>query len=193
MHICHWFCQPAKRHATKAITTRWKAPQHIKKLRTTMLRTLILLLLGENVVAWVPVTSRSHCFTLIKAASQDDGRHDVVDDTGILSRRGMLTAAFTAASLTFLPSAVSSKDSRSSSPSPWPYAPSPLPTASHTPAELSSSVTVSLEGDDPLASFGAELSGMKTINASPSVNATGLNQALEQSSKKKRIDPRTHG
>lgn len=157
-----------------------------------MFRVLILLLITASAVtAWAPVASCSSYRSAIKslpAASQSDGGVDgsTMDKT---SRRGMLGSVFATASLAFFPSVASAKDSRSSAPSPWPYAPSPLPTSARL-----SSVTLSYEaGDDPLASFGAELSGMKTLNIGTSVNATGLNQAIEQSAKKRQINPRTHG
>lgn len=162
-----------------------------------MFRLLLLFLIVGVAAAWTPVAYRNLQASTSLKASRVDG--DDGKDTDGLSRRNVLSTAFAAASLTFLPSAALSKDSRSSSPSPWPYAPSPLPSSARTPAELSSiysysSVAISLEGDDPLASFGAELSSMKTIAPSSTVvNATGLNQAIDESSKKKRIDPRTHG
>jgi len=157
-----------------------------------MFRVLILFLWLPLTMAaaWAPVDSRSlsrsRAITPLQAAPQDDNGN--VDFT---TRRNMLGTAFVAGSLAFFPSVSSSRD-RSTARSAWPYAPSPLPSASRTPAELSYSLTVSYEGDDPLASFGAELSGMKALNTNTVVNAT-LNQAIDQSIKKKQIDPRTHG
>lgn len=155
-----------------------------------MIRVLIILLLGVA-EAWVaPVAHNFRVITSLRAISNDNG------DFTLATRRNVLGATFTAASLTCLPSASSSRE-RSSVPSAWPYAPSPLPSAARAPAEpsISSSLTVSYDGSDPLASFGAELSGLKTINANSALNVTGgnIDQALDQSTKKRQIDPRTHG
>lgn len=157
-----------------------------------MFRSLITLIFTSGtVLAWAPMVSR-HCFhsdTTLCQSSHDEGI------IALVSRRGMFGTVFAAASLTFLPLESSARDRNGAVPSGWPYAPSPLPSAVAS-ATLSSSVTVSYEGsDDPLASFGAELSGMKTINTSVNVTGGGgnLDEAIDQSMRKKRIDPRTHG
>lgn len=156
-----------------------------------MIRSLItfIFISGTVTAAWVPMVSRHSDTTLLQSSLRDD------DDNALVSRREMFGTAFAAASLTFLPSISSARD-RNGVPSAWPYAPSPLPSVAARPTLSSSSVTLSYEGgDDPLASFGAELSGMKTINTSVNVTGGGggLDQAIDQSMKKKRIDPRTHG
>lgn len=160
-----------------------------------MTRVFTLLLICGTVTGWAAIISPG-CFVHFDTSLQTVSHRDE-DDAATTSRRGMLGTVFTAASLTFLPLTCSARDRSSAVPSTncWPYASSLLPPASR--ATLSSSVTVSYDAnDDPLASFGMELSGMKSINSSNmSVNATGggLNQAIDQSMKKKLIDPRTHG
>ena len=149
---------------------------------------LILFLVSWTTAAWAWVPLFSPSFRSLpshQGTSRDDG------DFYEMSRRSVLGVSFAAVSLTFRPSASFPKD-RSSAPTAWPHSPSPLPTSARTPVELSS-LTLSYEENDPLASFGIELSGMKKVNTNISVNATGLNQAIDQSIKKKQIDPRTHG
>jgi hypothetical protein len=151
-----------------------------------MLRLLILLLISVTTLAWVPLVSQCNSATALHA-SRDEGRN--------MSRRLVLNSAV--ATLTFLPSVSLAKST------------TPLP------SELSS-ITMSYDtsSEDPLDSFGKELSGIKsttgnmpdtrnptTVNSeanpptyAPSTgNASNLQQAIDESLKKKRIDPRTHG
>ena len=158
-----------------------------------MLRLLILFLIIVMTSAWVPVVSQFNSATALHAARDKD--HDN------MSRRRVLNSAF--AALTFLPSASVAKS------------PIHLPSV-HSAAELSS-ITLSYDtpSEDPLDSFGKELSGITStagnipdtrnptaVNsaASPPTyapsstgNASNLQQAIDESLKKKRIDPRTHG
>lgn len=157
-----------------------------------MLRLLILLLISVMTLAWVPVISQFNSATALHAARDEDHKN--------MSRRRVLNAAF--AALTLLPSASLAKLS------------GPLPSV-HSSAELSS-ITLSYDTppEDPLDSFGKELSGITSpagnipdtqnptaVNSAASSptyapstgSASNLQQAIDESLKKKRIDPRTHG
>ena len=158
-----------------------------------MLRLLILFLIGATTLAWAPVISQFDSAPALHA-TRDENRNK-------MSRRRLLNSAF--AALTFLPSTSLAK------------LPGPLPSV-HSESELSSttlSYDTTPSQQDPLDSFGKELSGIKstfgnmpdtrnptTVNSAispptyvPSTgNASNLQQAIEESLKKKRIDPRTH-
>jgi hypothetical protein len=131
-----------------------------------MLRLFILLLVhSATTAAWVPVVSGFSSSALYVHAARDDEAH-------YMSRRQVMTVTTAFCILAFVPSA-------------------------------------SLASEDPLDSFGRQLSGTagkmpapqsavhSAVTPAPATysggNASNLQQAIDESLKKKRIDPRTHG